>query len=308
MDVDGKLLAQKQDEILGRLQLLEARAQLLNIEAYIASQTVASLGTSATKLVNAPTGLQNKAEDRKNGRKSTKSKKSKGKSKGNCQQPKSKKNTNTAQIYYKAPEPCPIPAHFKGIRVKIEEDLMGIDNDIQKRLRELCSTIPIPSARFKRAPSDYYTWTLEKRRDLLGAPHVDYLCKTMIMRNTKSKATDCSDRTDSKYYMIVVQYTNKMNKERLMRIVRNLRPEEKRLTKKQISLRVASSEEGVTLSGYGHNAVTPVGMAVSVPMIVSHRILELPYIWLGGGEKDVKLAISVPDLCRVFNPIIGDIG
>eukprot|EP00954_Amorphochlora_amoebiformis_P000543 42927-Amorphochlora_amoeboformis.AAC.1 len=99
MDVDGKLLAQKQDEILGRLQLLEARAQLLNIEAYIASQvihtkymsrrfgltgrereilsagpTVASLGTSATKLVNAPTGLQNKAEDRKNGRKSTKSK------------------------------------------------------------------------------------------------------------------------------------------------------------------------------------------------------------------------------------------
>jgi len=185
---------------------------------------------------------------------------------------------------------------------------MGTDNDVQKRLRNLCNNIPLPSAKFRRAPSDYYDWKLEQRRDYLEAPHIDYLCKTMIMRNTKTTASDCSDRTNSKYYMIVIQYTAKMKKEKLQKIVRFLRPEKERMSKKSVNMRVASPEDGVMLSGYGHNAVTPLGMAVDVPMIVSHRVLELPYIWLGGGEVDVKLRISIPDLCRVFNPIIGDLG
>mmetsp|Transcript_7612 Transcript_7612/g.18557 ORF Transcript_7612/g.18557 Transcript_7612/m.18557 type:complete len:109 (+) Transcript_7612:453-779(+) len=108
--------------------------------------------------------------------------------------------------------------------------------------------------------------------------------------------------------MVVIQYTAKMNKEKLMKIIRGLRTDETKLSKKLINMRVASMEEGVALSGFGHNAVTPVGMTVKIPMIVSHRVLQLPYIWLGGGEVDVKLKISIPDLCRVFDPIIGDLG
>mmetsp|Transcript_14496 Transcript_14496/g.20339 ORF Transcript_14496/g.20339 Transcript_14496/m.20339 type:complete len:289 (-) Transcript_14496:292-1158(-) len=221
------------------------------------------------------------------------------------------KNKKDEKSIYFSPPPlssASIPKDFKGIHVDIDKDLMGIDSDVQKRLRRLCNDIPVPSAKFKRAPSDYYDWDLEQRRDCLQAPHINYLCKTMIMRNTKTNATDCSDRTNSKYYMIVIQYTAKMNKEKLQKIVRFLRPEKERMSKKSVNMRVASPEDGVMLSGFGHNAVTPLGMAVKVPMIVSHRVLELPYIWLGGGEVDVKLRMSISDLCRVFNPIIGDLG
>ncbi len=218
------------------------------------------------------------------------------------------KQKTEKSLYFPAPPPEPVPPDFKGVHVDIARDLMGKDTPVQERLRKLCKDVPVPSARFKRAPSDYYNWTLEQRRDLLGAPHIDYLCKTMIMRNTRSKAENCADRTDSKYYMVVIQYTARMHRDKLNRLVQYLRPKgPTRMSKKQINLRVASAEEGVTLSGYGHNAVTPLGMAVSIPMIVSHRVLKLPYIWLGGGEVDVKLAMSVPDLCRVFKPIIGDL-
>lgn len=36
-----------------------------------------------------------------------------------------------------------------------------------------------------RVRPDYYELTLEQRRDLLRAPTVDHLCKTVVMENTK---------------------------------------------------------------------------------------------------------------------------
>jgi hypothetical protein len=33
-------------------------------------------------------------------------------------------------------------------------------------------------------PPDYYNRTLEERRDLLSAPDVQYLCKSILMENT----------------------------------------------------------------------------------------------------------------------------
>jgi hypothetical protein len=31
------------------------------------------------------------------------------------------------------------------------------------------------------------------------------------------------------------------------------------------------------------------------------------FVWLGGGEPDVKLAMSVAELIRVFKPIVADV-
>lgn len=37
------------------------------------------------------------------------------------------------------------------------------------------------------------------------------------------------------------------------------------------------------MSGFSHNGVTPLGMLhEDIPIIVSHSILELPFVWLGG--------------------------
>jgi len=66
---------------------------------------------------------------------------------------------------------------------------------------------------------------------------------------------------------------------------------------------VADAEESDGISGFPHNAVTPLGMATQLPVVVSRAIAELPaagcsYVWLGGGEVHVKLRLPVPQLLR----------
>jgi hypothetical protein len=65
--------------------------------------------------------------------------------------------------------------------VDIERDLRGVDSDVSKRLRSVCAEIGLLNAEFKRAPSDYYDWSLEQRRDFLGASSTSQLCKTIVM-------------------------------------------------------------------------------------------------------------------------------
>ena len=92
------------------------------------------------------------------------------------------------------------------------------------------------------------------------------------------------------------------------------------------------------LSGFGHNAVTPIGMKTrmcilnclahlfhfffceshltcfvaslntAVPIIMSEQIVKLKEdgldMWLGGGEFDVKWRVPVDEFVRVFQPVI----
>ncbi|KAL0331447.1 UNVERIFIED_CONTAM: hypothetical protein Sangu_1690200 [Sesamum angustifolium] len=41
---------------------------------------------------------------------------------------------------------------------------------------------------FKRVPSDYYEWTLEARRDILGAASIHHLCKSIVLVPASSYA------------------------------------------------------------------------------------------------------------------------
>jgi hypothetical protein len=56
-----------------------------------------------------------------------------------------------------------------------------------------------------RTPQDYYDRSLEARAALLGC-EVAQLCKTMVFENTKGSTADCSDRLNSRYYAVVIQY------------------------------------------------------------------------------------------------------
>lgn len=95
----------------------------------------------------------------------------------------------------------------------------------------------------------------------------------------------------------------------LRTLVHELRKPEDRLSKKRFHFQLADDQASFELSGFGHNAISPIGLKLDIPIIICNRILSLnpPIIFLGGGEVDVKLALPVKDLVLGTNAIVGDI-
>ena len=178
---------------------------------------------------------------------------------------------------------------------------------IQARLVKEAAASGLTSATFWRVRSDYYEQELAWRRDVLGASSVRQLCKSMIMENTKVSELSLEEATKAgrvKYVCVVLQYAGaKLQKEKLTDAVRRMEGS-KAVGKKQYSLRMVSQEVSDSLSGYSHNAVTPLGMAQPVPVLLSDKIKTLPEgkLWLGGGEVDLKMSVDVAELALKFAP------
>lgn len=49
------------------------------------------------------------------------------------------------------------------------------------RLSSILRSNGVKDFSFKRVPSDYYTWTLEARRDVLDAASIHHLCKSIVL-------------------------------------------------------------------------------------------------------------------------------
>lgn len=105
------------------------------------------------------------------------------------------------------------------------------------------------------------------------------------------------------------QLVAKINVNFLRTLVHELRKPEDRLSKKRFHFQLADDQASFELSGFGHNAISPIGLKLDIPIIICNRILSLnpPIIYLGGGEVDVKLALPVKDLVQGTNAIVGDI-
>ncbi|XP_009788260.1 uncharacterized protein [Nicotiana sylvestris] len=159
---------------------------------------------------------------------------------------------------------------------------------------------------FKRVPSDYYDWPLEARRDVLGAASIHHLCKSIVLVNTQapSNITDCSDRNNSKYYVVVVQYTARFNAETVKNFLYTLN--DGKIAKKKFNMRLAPEETSGKLTGYEHNGVTCVGMKTDIPVILDEAITKLnpDYFWLGGGEIDLKLGMRTSEFIKSVKPFI----
>ncbi|KAL8539803.1 hypothetical protein ACS0TY_001415 [Phlomoides rotata] len=159
---------------------------------------------------------------------------------------------------------------------------------------------------FKRVPSDYYDWTLEARRDILSAPSIHHLCKSIVLVNTQAPpdVTDCSNRNYSKYYVVVVQYTARFNAETVKNFLYTLN--NGKISKKKINLRLAPEETSCYLTGYEHNGVTCIGMKTDIPVILDEAIVKLnpDFFWLGGGEIDLKLGIRTCQFIDYVKPFI----
>eukprot|EP00388_Colpodella_angusta_P046183 GDKK01068504.1.p1 GENE.GDKK01068504.1~~GDKK01068504.1.p1 ORF type:complete len:238 (-),score=40.21 GDKK01068504.1:127-774(-) len=166
----------------------------------------------------------------------------------------------------------------------------------------------IYSGKFVTVQSGYYDLTLDQRAELLKCT-VPQLCKSIIFENTMHDPTVVDSHNNSKYYCVITQYTAKINVNSLRTLVHELRKPEDRLSKKKFHFQLADDQASFELSGFGHNAISPIGLKQDIPIIICNRILGLnpAIIFLGGGEVDVKLALPVADLVRGTKAIVGDI-
>ncbi|XP_078440572.1 ybaK/aminoacyl-tRNA synthetase-associated domain-containing protein [Wolffia australiana] len=187
-----------------------------------------------------------------------------------------------------------------------DADCGGAADSTEARLSAMLNGIGVRDFEFKRVPEDYYRRTLEYRMECLNAHSIDHLCKSIVMINTQAPAhiTDCSDRLNSKYYVVVIQYTAKLNAENIKNYLSNLNGG--KIPKKKFNMRLAPEEESKKLTGFVHNAVTCIGMATDIPVILDEAITKLhpDFFWLGGGEVDLKLGIRTPQFINALKPFI----
>lgn len=80
----------------------------------------------------------------------------------------------------------------------------------------------ITSAQLIRAPSNYYDLLLEERRDILHAPSIAHLCKTLIIENTAWDEEYKEEPLYFRYLAVVIQYDAKLNSYNLMKYMRDL--------------------------------------------------------------------------------------
>ena len=106
---------------------------------------------------------------------------------------------------------------------------------------------------------------------------------------------------------MVVQYDGpNLNREKLTDVVRAMEGGGA-AGKKQYNLRMVDGDVSARLSGFEHNAVSPLGMATPLPVVLSARIAKVPggQLWLGGGEPDLKLRVDGEEFIKVFNGMDG---
>ena len=154
-----------------------------------------------------------------------------------------------------------------------------------------------------RVPRDYYERDLGERARLLGcAP--DQLCKTLVFENAHpargassgaaapAAAAPSGDAAlgDARHVAVVLQSTAKLDTDALERWLRTQGAG-------QVRLRPAADVEALT--GFRFNAVTLFGgKGPAIPLIVAKPVAALPFVWLGGGEPDVKLRVFTRQLLR----------
>ncbi|EED96718.1 predicted protein [Thalassiosira pseudonana CCMP1335] len=203
---------------------------------------------------------------------------------------------------------------------ELEKSAWGCAGDItpeMRRARRHVQSAGCYSSQWCWCPSHYYSLALDERKEILGAHSKSQLCKACLFENKNfvpnDVATgDCADRTNSKYYLIVVQYVESINIKTLASELRGLRPPgATRLDPNYFSdLRLAPEEVSEQLTGYGHNGVSPFGMLeASIPIVVCKSILSVrpKFIWMGGGHKDLKLGLAVSEFVSGVDAIVLDV-
>lgn len=179
-----------------------------------------------------------------------------------------------------------------------------------RRLNDLIVARGASPSKFVRVPAQYYDEDLPFRAACVGAPSVHHMCKTICMENTRCTRDDCEDPVNSRWYLVLVQYTARLSQQKLERFLHQRNNEGgRKVAKKAFHMRLAKEEDSERLTGYEHGAVTPFGTAVRVPVLVSREMETLApggEFWLGGGEVDLKMRVSYGELVSKFDAVAVD--
>lgn len=81
----------------------------------------------------------------------------------------------------------------------------GGDADVLRRVKTDLRSRGILSAKFVTVPKDYYDRPLEDRAKLLHC-NTPQMCKTIVFENTAFTEDGSGDKTNSRYYCVIVQY------------------------------------------------------------------------------------------------------
>lgn len=185
--------------------------------------------------------------------------------------------------------------------------MSDIEIELWHYFRRLC----VSSVQIKRAQSNYYDLTLEQRREFLNAPSTYHLCKTIVMENTAYDETAAKDPFYPKYVAVIVQYEGRMNAERVMKFMKDYQNANSlhKLPRKAFHFRLADEDVAKELTGYGYNAITPFLMKTNIPIIISKSLTELTpkFFWMGGGEVELKLGMSIDEFLGLTKAHIADI-
>ena len=184
----------------------------------------------------------------------------------------------------------------------------------QARLAAELSARGVPHA-FKRVPSDYYDHDLEWRRRVLTAPSTAHLCKSLLLENTRHRPpppgtplTPTQTAALCRFVLVIVQYEARFDAERLRKHMIALAAGA--APAKAFNLRLASVADSDAVTGYTHNAVTPVGLATAgVPIVLSSAVAALspPAFWMWGGEVDLKLGVDTAQFVAAYDALVLDV-
>ena len=204
------------------------------------------------------------------------------------------------QATYAAPDDTSSPADRHTVQLVLEAARIGLR-----------------SAKFTRCPPDYYAWTLEQRRAFLGdAPTVDHLCKSIVLCNTRAERPAAAADADASptqpspplYLCVVLPYAHRLHSEKVAAVVRATPQLTNGLhvPRKDVKYQLAPAEACEQLTGYTYNAVTPLGMRIAMPILISDALLRavqssgVSTFWMGSGQVDLKLRACLWECIEVF--------
>ena len=159
------------------------------------------------------------------------------------------------------------------------------------------------SAIWKWVPPNYYDLTLEDQRQALGAYSMTQMCKSFLVENRSCKKLDCSDRTNSRFYLLVIRHDAVIDNLKLALEIRSLRPPGPgRLGPSQFDFQVVDDTRTVTPFGMKDGTV-PVVLAKDVVTEMS----KPKFIWMGGGHEHVKLGMALDEFLKGTDAIVADV-
>ena len=146
-------------------------------------------------------------------------------------------------------------------------------------------------------------------------------CKTLCLENTRAREPVGTFAPEAlaalpppqraalaRFFLVVVQYSARLDTEALAKGLRALAGGA--APGKAFNMRLACEDDAIGLTGYQHNAVTPVGVPGvadgSIPLILAAAITALrpPIFWMGGGEVDLKLGVGTAQFVAGYAPIV----